>query len=104
MKDLIGKVMTANIDEETFLNELQVALKSPPQPHLLVFLKQSVPVLRNEMQVRHSLCSAVISVNCYWLKNHRSVISLRSICDTNRYAKPLKASKTTNFLLLNQAT
>ncbi|XP_063677985.1 transcription initiation factor TFIID subunit 4-like isoform X2 [Bolinopsis microptera] len=50
VKDLIGKVMTANIDEETFLNELQVALKSPPQPHLLVFLKQSVPVLRNEMQ------------------------------------------------------
>ncbi|KAL5251949.1 hypothetical protein ACHWQZ_G014926 [Mnemiopsis leidyi] len=52
VKDLIGKVMTANIDEETFLNELQVALKSPPQPHLLVFLKQSVPVLRNEMQSR----------------------------------------------------
>ena len=35
VKDLIGKVMTNSIDEEAFLNQLQIALKSPPQPHLL---------------------------------------------------------------------
>ena len=35
VKDLIGKVMTGAMNEETFLSELAVALESPPQPHLL---------------------------------------------------------------------
>lgn len=50
VKTLVQDVIMGNISPETFTSEIQKALKSSAQPHLLSFLERTMPSLREAMR------------------------------------------------------
>ncbi|XP_070184082.1 arginine-glutamic acid dipeptide repeats protein-like isoform X2 [Littorina saxatilis] len=51
VRDLIQGLIDSKVEPENFTHKLQHELKSSPQPYLVPFLKKSLPMLRQSMQL-----------------------------------------------------
>ncbi|XP_074645985.1 transcription initiation factor TFIID subunit 4B-like [Tubulanus polymorphus] len=49
VKNLIQGLIDGQVEPETFTTQLQIELKSNPQPYLVPFLKKSLPLLRSSL-------------------------------------------------------